>query len=334
MRKEEKETQDKNNRKKEPSEAQSDPQDSYLPQDSLKAFADKSKDSSHNGSGKRNDYGSYVQNLREQTFRFWKDNPYISAQKLCRELKISHKKHGQTIRNYLSQFRRNYNFGLALKAQELPHKRTFVWEKIVRSEAVDLVALQCRWVKVSNRNGMLSFRDSRGSVHWYRDGLVRMYLKGSAPFARAKELFCRAFSWMSNEEHEKFVNVKLEEKERHWLFDVGCPLPRFDIRQFERTHGLRIYTDGSHPTSLEVAETEPLYLHGIKEILDQLGLEIEAHLDLITRWSQEAEAARAVRENYEGRIKKLETIFEQFAKFLQDQSQPRQPKQSDRGMVV
>jgi hypothetical protein len=249
-----------------------------------------------NGSKNCNDYCSYAPSLRQQTFRFWKDNPYATAQKICTELKISYETHGQTVRNYLCQFRCNYNFGLALRAQDLPHKRTFVWEKVVRSEAVEREALDCGWIRVSNRNGMLSFKDDRGSVHWYKDGLVRLYLRGSAPLARAKELFCKAFSWLTTEELCKYLDVRLEEKERHWLFDVGCPLPRFDIRQFERTHGLRIYTDGSHPTGVEVAETEPLYLHGIREMLDQLGVEIKAHLDLINAWKKEAEAARAMTE--------------------------------------
>jgi len=146
---------------------------------------------------------------------------------------------------------------------------------------------------------MWVFRDDRGSVHWYKGGVVRLYLRGAVQLARAKELFCRAFSWFSDEQFVEFLDCPIREELRHWVFDVGAPMPRFDIRNFEKSHGLRIFTDGSHPTSLEVEETRPLSLVQFEETIgkldgtiDNFGVNLKEHLNLIQTWQKEAENVR------------------------------------------
>jgi hypothetical protein len=124
-------------------------------------------------------------------------------------------------------------------------------------------------------------RDGRGTVHWYKGGLVRLYLRGDLKLARVKELFCKAFKFIPEKELYKFVDAPLREESKHWVFDVGSPLPRFDIRQFERTHGLRIYVDGSHPTALEVEETEPFWLHTLTDAVEAFGVYLKDHLALV-----------------------------------------------------
>lgn len=238
------------------------------------------------------DDSSDTSSLRERTFKAWTESPYISARKLCADWKIKYEIHGHTIRNYLSQFRCHYEDGRVLKPL-VPHRRVFEWESVPRGLVEEERAVGCGWCVVSNRNGMLSFRSDRGSVHWFKGGLVRLFLKGSVQVARAKELFCRAFSWMSAEEFSRFLDGRLVEKERHWVFEVGSPMPRLDVRTFENSHGLRIFTDLSHPMSLEVAESaEPLYLAKLSGVCERFGQEIEAHMDLIKAWKDEAERAR------------------------------------------
>ena len=272
-----------------------------FPENPINNIGDKSL---KNGSKEYNDYSSYVQSLRQQTFRFWKDNPYISAQKLCRELKISHKKHGQTIRNYLSQFRCNYNFGSLQGSHNFAvrHRRVFeILEAVVLSEDREKSALVCGWKVTSNKNRMLFFNGRNGSVVWYRNGLVLIYLQGMAPLARVKKLFWEAFSFLGDKECIRLSDL-IKPRNRHNVFELGEKVPRFDIRYFEASHGLRIKSDGTHPTAIEVEESEPLYLAKYDHILEKFGeevgkfgKEIDAHLDLITAWKNEAEAARIKR---------------------------------------
>ncbi|MHA1263167.1 MAG: hypothetical protein ACTSSA_13970 [Candidatus Freyarchaeota archaeon] len=98
--------------------------------------------------------------------------------------------------------------------------------------------------------------------------------------ARAKELFCRAFSFLSDEELSRFVDVPLREESRHWVFDLGAPVPRFDIRKFERSHGIRIFADGSHPTAIEVEESTPFWLSKLEKTQELFADNIEKHVQV------------------------------------------------------
>ena len=146
-------------------------------------------------------------------------------------------------------------------------------------------------VSKGNRNDMWVFRDpeGQGSVHWYKEGLIRLYLKGELQLARAKELFCRAFSWFGKEDIRRYLDVPLVEKYRKWTFELGQPMPRFDIRQFERSHGLRIFTDLSHPTSVHVGESIPFWIDEqrqatseLSKVVNEFGVDIKEHLKLIS----------------------------------------------------
>ena len=157
------------------------------------------------------------------------------------------------------------------------------------------------WRKVENRNDFWVYKDknSRGAVHWYGGGLVRLYLKGEVMAARCKELFCRAFRWFIPEQISKYLDCPLKEVSKKWTFDLDAPVPIFDIRKFERSHGLIIHTDLSDPKSLHVTENRPLWFDqlelitdGFTSVLDQLATQIQEHLKLIKMWQQEAEQQR------------------------------------------
>jgi hypothetical protein len=280
------------------------------------------------------------ESLKAKVFELWVKNPYITASRICKYLQISYKKHGNYINRLLSEFRTYSKLGLPQKPlKHLPHKRVFHWN-VPRDLLYD--ALQrmnpsasrefyqgLGWVAVKNRNGMLVFRETEihkcfyekrlgrrvesfkpylkashlGSVHWYANGKVILYLKGAVLLARAKELFCKAFWFLTDEQLDYFTTGRLVEKEKHWVFDLGTPVPRFDIRQFERSHGIRIFVDGSHPTAIEVRETEPFWIGELREATVQFGKEIEAHMELIKLWREEAQARR--KQGFLNRIKRL-----------------------------
>lgn len=230
-----------------------------------------------------------LDSLRQKAYQTWVKNPYITAKKFCEDNKISYKIHGAYINKLLSEYRSYHQF-VSPQEAHLPEHRVFEWECIPRS-----CELSVGWVEVVNRNGMWVFRDVRGTVHWYKEGLVRLYLRGELQLAKAKELFSRAFSWFTPEQLRKYLDVPLNETYKKWTFNVGAPMARFDIRQFERSHGLRIFTDGSHPTSLHVGEATPFWIDEWRrtnqefgQVIGQFGVEIKEHLNLIQEWQKEA----------------------------------------------
>jgi len=248
-----------------------------------------------------------VDSLRKKILEAWVKNPYITASKACSDLQLDYKQHGNYINRLLSEFRSYYNFGLPQEAH-LPEHRVFEWDEIERvyknEREMPLFVWRAGWrIVQDNRNDFWVFKDpqGRGSIHWYGGGLVRLYLKGELQLAKAKELFCRAFSWFTPQELRKFLDVPLVEKYRKWIFELGTPTPRFDIRTFERSHGIRIFTDKSHPTAVHVGESAPFWLdeqHQVNQelgvVVQQLGVEIQEHLKLIKLWQKEAKHVRGV----------------------------------------
>jgi len=232
--------------------------------------------------------------IRKRIFNAWVENPYVTPKPLCKQLKLDYQHHGNYVKKLLSEFRSYYNYGSPQKA--LAHRRVFVWRNVPRT---GFEPERYGWVEVANRNGMFVFRGDFGSVHWYKGGLVRLYLRGPVKLAHAKELFCHAFSWLTPEEWSRYLDVPLREESKHWVFELGSPVPRFDIRKFERSHGIRIFADKSHPTAIEVEESTPFWLGQVEESMSsfgdlhtQFGENLKAHMKLIKEWRKEARAAR------------------------------------------
>jgi len=210
----------------------------------------------------------------------WVKDSYITAKKACNSLNLNYGKHGKYLNNLLSEFRSNPSIGLPLKAHSL-HKRVFVWENVPRNLLLDYLGAKefhrgLGWNSISNRNGMWVFKGKLGSIHWYKGGLVRLYMKGSVMLAQVKELFCRAFWWFSIEDWNKYLDVPLLEVERHWVFDIGAPVTPFVINNFKHSHGLQIFVDKSHPNAVEVKETVPFWVKRLLRELDSLNKKFEA----------------------------------------------------------
>ena len=75
----------------------------------------------------------------------------------------------------------------------------------------------------------------------------------------------------------------------HSIIETGQVLPKTKIDYFKKTHGLTIKLgDGSHPTSVEIEQTEPFWFNKIEKIIDKLGIQINSHLDLVKLWREES----------------------------------------------
>lgn len=243
--------------------------------------------------------------IRQNVYRLWTENQSLKAREICSKLNLRYKEHGNYVNKLLSEFRSNHKFGLPLEPQEL-HKRIFSWENVPRQSLIEHLCCEEQdltkgkltnvgWRKSSNRNGMLSFSNLRGTVHWYKGGRVLIYLKKPLSLANAKELFSRAFNWFDGKTLSKYLDVPLREESRHWVFEVGETLPRFDVRKFKASHGIRIYSDKSHPKAVEVEETIPFWIDEFRDVaqsfgktVNQFGVEIEEHMKLVREWQKEA----------------------------------------------
>jgi hypothetical protein len=86
-----------------------------------------------------------------------------------------------------------------------------------------------------------------------------------------KQLFYNAFTRNELVDQLSIVDDafdNLEETRRHHVFSLHEKTPRFDIRTFYKSRGLRIYSDGSHPEAIEVEECVPLGIAGRLNDLD------------------------------------------------------------------
>lgn len=241
-------------------------------------------------------YTSGEETLKQRVYTLFQQNQSLTAKKACSILHLSIRDKGQTIRNYLSEFRCNPHFGrVPSTAHNLPHSRKWLGSKVVFSVRAEKKALSCGWRVSKNRNRMLVYRHGLGSVEWFRNGTVLVHVRGSSNVGVAKTLFCRAFSWLDDAELLRLCEGPFREFKRQWVIEQGKAFPRFEIKQFEKSHGLRIFSDGSHPTAVEVEETVPLYMqpmieqqNRLAENLEILSRESKIHLEMIEIWKREA----------------------------------------------
>lgn len=277
-----------------------------------------------NDTGKRNGYNPYV-STRKAVFNILEQNKDLKPSQIIEILKKDFgvtNPNKQTIRNYKAEWKK----GTLCYASPLrPHRRVFEW-LVVRSKRRENKALDRGWNIVSNRNQMMVFRGDAGSVHWYPKGKVLLYLRGQAMMSKAKELFCRAF-WnvIGKNETLKSVSAPVREIGRHMVFDLGHKLPKFEIRYYEKSHGIRIFSDGTHPTAVEVAETEPFWLNRLDDMADVFSETGESFKESMDR---HLSAIGTFEEESKIRNKELIEFMELLKKKLirRRKRKPRKPK--------
>jgi hypothetical protein len=104
----------------------------------------------------------------------------------------------------------------------------------------------------------------------------------------------------------------------HSTYDTGQFLPKTKIKDFEKSHGVIIKLgDGSHPTSVEIEQTEPFWFFKIEQIVDKLGVQIESHLALVKLWREESvENRRTLTELHQNLKLQNSTITKLASKFF------------------
>jgi hypothetical protein len=140
---------------------------------------------------------------------------------------------------------------------------------------------------LNKRNKLLHFKDEDGSILWHNTNRVELFLKRESNSAIVKRLFCKAFDSFIPDWKE--IDSILNEGEftgRHHTFKIGDILPSFSIPYFARSHGLTIYSDGSHPDAIEVNETKPFWLNEMRQIGEDFKQNMASHMSLLNEMAK------------------------------------------------
>lgn len=238
----------------------------------------------HNNS-LRNDYDSYA-SIRSAVFNILEKTPDLTVSEIKRKLMSRYGlnyENTQVLRNYKCEYfrRRNRRKGFFHNS----HHNVIEWNigelaALLGMAADNLYkrAMDCGWRKTSNRNAMLVFRcRSKGvSFHMFRSGRVRAYVNSKCRhLGDLKTAFCKAF--FSNNLVADISNLEswfesLRVVERHRVFPLDVRLPSFEISFYRKSRGIVIKSDGSHPRSIEVVESEPHWVSELKALLQQIQL--------------------------------------------------------------
>jgi hypothetical protein len=253
----------------------------------------------------RTHYDVY-RSLRQVVFRQLDKNSSLSLktqmEKLRRETVFVNPNKG-TVKNYRSQWRHEYSRN---GRAPLHHAGRGFLEKAFDAGLWEVAP--CYGWRVSKNVNRERWRYANGvSFGWSQNGTVDVRFKGSISRGHLLSAFSRAF-WdvlrsfgKPERETADHLKVLFDEKfhitERTITVDTGQPLPRTIIDR-RRSHGEIIKLgDGSHPTSVEIEETEPIWLDKWTKTVDKFGLEIQSHLDLIKTWKEQNDAQNQKRDD-------------------------------------
>lgn len=222
-------------------------------------------------------------NIREGIRNLLRQNPKFSTKKICSMLGLPYPIYKGYVRKEACIFRRESVTHVTV-TPEHSHRNKYVW-KIEAWEGIK-AKLSKPW-KYSQTNRLWFFHDDiLGSILWHNTNRIELLLKGRLQLARVKELFCHAFlDYVTIHEIDQVFGQGVIES-RHHVFPISQQLPKFEIDYFAGSHGLTVYSDGSHKNAIEVSETKPFWLEELHEIGDNFKQDMNRHMALLDTMNQ------------------------------------------------
>lgn len=196
--------------------------------------------------------------LKEEVFRELNKNPSISPKTICAILKIDYEKHGQTVRNYKGQFKRNLKNRQALKCLKFHNTRGWIQapKKVDRSKA-----LGKGWLQTKAKNKMLLFKSPLGRLEWFETGRINIRINRPATWARVLQLLAYGFTWTGLIEDAEFFDLWAKTarfKGSHLVYETGVLLPYAQVDMLKESNGVVVKIgDISHKTALEIEFVYP-----------------------------------------------------------------------------
>lgn len=222
-------------------------------------------------------YSEYTLSGYRAVEQLLNENSHLSfalLRKKLHEKNISLK--DQTIRNYISRWRLYSKNGL------VPQSHSGLGHLVVGFGAGLWESAGAFGWKISeNRNRCRRISRLGITLLWFRDGTVQFRFKGSRSETDLLAAFSQAFWHLlraaGNSERglADFLKVIFKVRYRqgpvHRTWHIDEPLPRFQIKYYEKSRGLVIKTDGSHPRDLEVEERQPPWIGKLDEASDKIS---------------------------------------------------------------
>ena len=196
-------------------------------------------------------------NIRAEVFKLLDENPLLSANLICKILKISYQKRKGLIWKYCSNWRTSLKKQQGSKVKISYHKaRGWVYVQSLGLKVDN--ALLHGWETTKMKNGGIVFRSSGyGRMVWFpTTGRVNLYILAPALRGRVYQLFCNGFSMTGLITDmtllEKILgNIRL--KSAHAVIPTTQRLPYMQVHVFKLSNGVVIKLgDKSHPNALEV----------------------------------------------------------------------------------
>lgn len=260
-------------------------------------------------------YDEYTRSGYKAVEQLLNENPHLSFAFLKKKL---HEKNvnlkDQTIRNYISNWRLYSKNGL------VPSSHSGLGHLVVGFGAgLWEIAAFLGWSVSKNRNRCRRISRLGITLFWFQDGTVQFRFKGSRSevdlLAAFSQAFWRVLRAAGNSEVglADFLKAVFKSRYRqgpvHRTFDLGEPLPRFNIKYYEKSRGLAIKSDGSHPTALEIVEREPPWCSKLDDASDKISKAADLFAENIKTHLEVPKAmAKAVEELRNESLKRQETL--------------------------
>jgi hypothetical protein len=240
------------------------------------------------------EYSPIHESLRHRTFKLLEKNHGLMPKDLCKLMDLDYKTYVGTIKQYKQQWKSEHRNRQALKCLSFHNTRGWIYalKSVSRGAAVE--AEGSVWLQTRARNKMLLFKDQLGRLEWHLTGRINIWIKKPATWGRVLQLLAKAFTWTGLIKDLQIFELwaaSARFKGSHLVYDTGERLPYTRIEYLKDALGVVVKTgDVTHPSAIEIEFHYPDFMERSEVILQQ--------------------NAKAL---------------EQFSRFMQDLSQPKQP---------
>lgn len=204
--------------------------------------------------------------IRQQIFALLEKNHGLSPSNMCRILALNYREHGATVRQYKSDWRREYKNRPALKCLNYHKARGWVYalksfERGEHGSRERAILYQFGWRQTEARNRMLLYKDPIGRLEWFETGRINIWINKPSSWGRVKQLLANGFykpGIIQDVEKFDMWAGAVRFKGAHATLDLGEPLPYSKVDFLKESLGVVVKTgDVSHPSCLEIEFTYP-----------------------------------------------------------------------------
>lgn len=218
------------------------------------------------------------ESIRQQVFRLLEKNPLLTPTHLCELLRLPYLKHRQTVKNYRSQYKSNY------ENRQGPYRLSFHGVHFWGYALLGLdrgAAVTDGWVLTKARNRMMVWRDTLGRLEWFGTGRINGWVRKPGSKGKMLQILANAF-YKTNlvqdiNQFSKWAD-SFTLKGFHMVADTGIALPYMRIELLKESNGVVVQLgDASHRTSLEVQVEFPVWGERLELLTNQAMRLIESN---------------------------------------------------------